>query len=303
MNSSGTVTPHATRSATGDRPCVSVVIGTRNRADALALVLASFATIETTRRWELIVVDNGSTDHTPDVIARAQSSLPLVALHEATPGLSRAHNAARRTARASILAFVDDDCYPQPNYIDDVAHAFENPAIAFVGGRVLLHDPTDLPITIQTRATPLEFAAGSTLAPGTLHGANLAFRADAFDTLHGFDERLGPGARCRSGADWDLVLRALAAGMAGRYDPVPTVAHHHRRKHLDEQRTLERRYDFGRGAVYLKALFGNPAHRQALRWARQSWIETLRAPRRDLRAVRARLREFAGACSYLSAPP
>ncbi len=278
---------------------LSIIIGTRNRAEALALVLDAFTRIQTRYNWELIVVDNGSTDATRDVLARATSTLPLVALMQPKPGLSRAHNAARGVARAPILAFIDDDCYPQPDFIDQVIEVFRSPSTAFMGGRVLLHDPTDLPITIQTRATPLDLPAGSTLAPGILHGANLAFRAEAFDALGGFDELLGPGGLCRSGGDWDLVLRALAAGYHGCYDPGPTVAHHHRRKHIAEQRDLERRYDYGRGAVYLKALRGTTPHRQALRWARQSWIETIRAPRRDLRAVRARLRECAGAWRYL----
>jgi glycosyltransferase involved in cell wall biosynthesis len=284
-----------------DTPRVSVVMATRNRAPQVALAIESFRAIRTGHAWELIVVDNASTDGTWEVIESARREQALQSLRLPEPGLCRAQNAGARLARAAIIAFIDDDCYPENDYIDRLVEAFDDPQVSFIGGRVLLHDPQDLPITIQTRETPIELRPGTPLEPGLMHGANLAFRTDVFHRVGGYDERLGPGSPCRSGGDWELMLRTLAEGFAGRYDPRPTVRHHHGRRRLDEQRSLERRYDFGRGAVYMKTLLAGGAHRANLCWLRRSIRETIRAPRRDLRNVRARGRELMGACRFLLA--
>jgi glycosyltransferase involved in cell wall biosynthesis len=276
-------------------------MATRNRSAQVAKAIESFGAIRSQHPWELIVVDNASTDGTPGAIAGATGALPLRSIRVSEPGLTRAQNVGLRITRASIVAFIDDDCYPAPDYIDGILEAFEDPRIAFVGGKILLHDPLDLPITIQTGETPIDFHPRMPIEPGLLHGANLAFRKAVLEELGGFDERLGPGAPCRSGGDWEIMLRALAEGFAGRYDPRPTVRHHHGRRLIAEQRSLERRYDFGRGAVYMKLLLAGGVHRANLCWLRQSIRETIRAPRRDLRNVRARGRELMGAMRFLLA--
>jgi len=296
-----TYTDGAQVRAGGCRPDLSIVMATRNRASQLAKTLESFREIRTARTWELLVVDNASTDSTPAVVAATRASAPCIPLRIDTAGLCRAQNAALAYARAPIVAFTDDDCYPQHDFVDRVLDAFIDPRVAFVGGRVLLHDPTDLPITIQTRETPMDLPPGTPIDAGFIHGANLAFRRDALEQLGGFDERLGPGASCRSCGDWDIMCRALAAGYAGRYDPGPTVRHHHGRRTLAQVRALERRYAFGRGAIYMKAFLAGGAYAGNLRWLRRDIRETIRAPRRDLRNVRARGRELMGAIRFLIA--
>jgi GT2 family glycosyltransferase len=285
----------------GAAPDLSIVIATRNRASQLAKTLESFREIRTARQWELIVVDNASRDDTPGVMERDWIAAPFTRLRIDAAGLCRAQNTAIRHARASIIAFTDDDCYPQHDFVDRLLDAFIDPRVAFVGGRVLLHDPTDLPITIQTRETSMELPPGTPIDAGFIHGANLAFRKDALEQLGGFDERLGPGASCGSCGDWDIMCRALAAGYAGRYDPGPTVRHHHGRRTLAQVRALERRYAFGRGAIYMKAFLTGGAYAGNLRWLRRDVRETIRAPRRDLRNVRARGRELMGAIRFLIA--
>lgn len=285
----------------GAAPDLSIVIATRNRASQLAKTLESFREIRTARTWELIVVDNASRDDTPGVMERDWIAAAFTRLRLDAAGLCRAQNTAIRHTRASIIAFTDDDCYPQHDFVDRLLDAFIDPRVAFVGGRVLLHDPTDLPITIQTRETPMDLPPGTPIDAGFIHGANLAFRKDALERLGGFDERLGPGASCRSCGDWDIMCRALAAGYAGRYDPGPTVRHHHGRRTLAQVRALERRYAFGRGAIYMKAFLAGGAYAGNLRWLRRDVRETIRAPRRDLRNVRARGRELMGAIRFLIA--
>jgi len=186
----------------GAAPDLSIVIATRNRASQLAKTLESFREIRTTRTWELLVVDNASTDSTPAVVAATCASTPCIPLRIDTAGLCRAQNAALAYARAPIVAFTDDDCYPQHDFVDRMLDAFIDPRVAFVGGRVLLHDPTDLSITIQTRETPMDLPPGTPIDAGFIHGANLAFRKDALEQLGASTSALGPVHPADPAATW-----------------------------------------------------------------------------------------------------
>lgn len=262
-------------------PEVSIVLCTRNRASRLSDTLATFTRIRTDAAWELIIVDNGSTDETGAVIDRFRSAWHgrLVVLTEPDPGVSRCKNRGWRLAAAEIVLFTDDDCYPDPDLLTHVAQCFrEDPRLGFLGGRLLLHDPADARMTIQESEERLDFAPGAFLEPGLIHGANLAFRKRALEAVGGFDERFGPGVRFVSCEDVEVMARVSAAGWPGAYDPRPMLRHHHRRKSVDD---LVRGYDQGRGAYYAKCLL-NPTLRDtyARHWywlaRRQSWRQTAR---------------------------
>ena len=95
----------------------SVIIATYNRADSLRETLASQAKLQTKEDWELIVVDNNSTDHTRAVVEEAAKSFPveLRYLFEAEQGKFAALNQAVLAARGEINATTDDDEMPQPS--------------------------------------------------------------------------------------------------------------------------------------------------------------------------------------------
>ena len=241
---------------------VSLIIATRNRADSLRACLASITRLDP-GDWELIVIDDGSTDATPEVLQAfsREARIPFQAIHKSGPGLSEARNLGAAAARGEILAFTDDDCYPAPDFIEALRHAFEDPRLGFVGGRVLLHDPEDLPITIQASNRPVHYPPVSFLLPGTIHGANMAVRKVGFEQVGGFGTWIGPGTRVASGEDIDLLARLSAAGWEGAYDPRPLVFHHHRRRGKEALRSLLDGYAVGRGAYYAN-LLTNPK----LRW-------------------------------------
>jgi GT2 family glycosyltransferase len=131
---------------------------------------------------------------------------------------------------------------------------FRDNGAAYVGGRILLHDQDDLPITIQPLERRVEIPPCSFIRPGLIHGANFAFRKEALEAIAGFDPLLGAGTRIRSGDDIDAVARTSAAGYAGAYDPRPLVYHHHGRKNPRDLEALEAGYDLGRGAYFMKGL-------------------------------------------------
>lgn len=245
-------------------PRLSLVVCTRNRAAQLGLCLEAVGKLDCHVAWELIVVDNGSDDHTGTVIKafqdRKRCNMKIV--HAPIVGLSRARNLGLAAARGDIIAFIDDDCYPVPGYLNAILETFDDPLVGFAGGRVLLHDPSDQRITLQESTTALRIAPGIFLRSGMLHGANMAFRRDALLSVRGFDERLGAGSPFKAAEDSDAQRRVSADGWYGRYAPELVVRHHHGRRGPAEVRALLRGYDCGIGAGMAKCL-ADPRLRRA----------------------------------------
>src|SRR5215470_13364473 len=132
---------------------LSVIVCTRNRATQLATALNHWARLAPKSSWEIILVDNGSTDLTPQVIANAQQRISVSrAVLETRIGLGAARDRGWREARGAIVAFTDDDCYPSPGYVDDLVEAFRcSPDVGYMGGRILLWDEDDARLTIDYR--------------------------------------------------------------------------------------------------------------------------------------------------------
>ena len=252
---------------------ISLIICTRNRAEPLSRCLAAVAAIVHDDYWELVVVDNGSTDGTLAVIrsfAKIQD-LHVVAVSQPVPGLSNARNAGVAAARGDLILFTDDDCYVAPNHLDAARAAFADPAIGFVTGRVRLFDPDDALVTINESTVPERFPARAFLATGLVKGANLGFRRTALDRIapagQVFDPLLGAGARFPAGEDSDAAQRVALAGWAGAYDPAMVVFHHHGRRKADIA-GLYQGYDVGLGAFHAKLLTLSGGFRAGLRaWA------------------------------------
>lgn len=263
---------------------VSVMICTRNRADRLLECLKSFEKIVTSLRWELVVVDNSSVDHTRAVLEEfaVNTHLNVVIGEEQKKGSGNAKNKGIELSRGTFIAFTDDDCYPETDYIDAIYRLLcSDERLGFVGGRVLLFDPLDLPVTIQTYNERIYLNPGDFLHAGIIHGANFAFRRTALIQAGMFDGRFGAGT-IFSCEDVDLMAELLRLGWKGQYDPSILVYHHHRRRTQAEVDTLFVGYDWGRGAYLAKHIL-KPGHRllfakrwfNNIRWqpARTSWRE------------------------------
>lgn len=279
-------------------PEVSVTLITRNRADKVATFLERAASLRTEKPWELVVVDNGSTDETPALLARARDTFPAPVrlVEDATPGVARARNRGWMAATAPIVAYVDDDCYPAQDFVDRVLTIFDaNQELGYVGGAVLPHDERSANIGIIRRREPIALRPGMFITVGTVITANLAFRKRALEDIGGFDEAFAYGAGL-AGEDADAVIRASAAGWHGRYDPLLVVWHDHRRRHAEELTRVERSYAVGRGAVYAKCLFD-----PRVRWLYlKGWTKiTLERLVRD-HTLTPTLRELVGAARYVA---
>jgi glycosyltransferase involved in cell wall biosynthesis len=246
---------------------LSLIICTRNRAAQLAETLKRVATIRSRLSWELIVADNGSTDRTNEVVREyaAVSERPVRGICMPGRGVSYARNAGWQAAESDVVTYIDDDCYPAEGYLDAVFECFaKEPRLGFVGGRILLHDPSDRRITIQESLERQFFAPDSFIPVGVFHGANLAFRRAALTEVGGFDPWFGAGALF-TGEDAELAARISAAGWKGAYDPTPLVYHHHRRKTARDEWWLMRSYDRGRGAYYAKCILNKDMRQRYVR--------------------------------------
>jgi glycosyltransferase involved in cell wall biosynthesis len=229
-------------------PRVSIIVPTRNRAEKLQRCIASFQRINTSIDWELIIVDNGSNDGTAELLASLHVANCKI-VREPRKGSALARNAGIKHAAGEILAFTDDDCYVTENYIDALCNAFDRDAsVGFIGGRILLFDRTDLPVTINEGVDYRRFNKMTFLPAGVVQGANMAFRRSALNAIGNFDESFAT----ISGFDVVACACALWKGIVGANDPSVVVFHHHGRKNQQQFRARTRFYDFGRGSYYAK---------------------------------------------------
>lgn len=218
---------------------VSVVICTRNRAEQLRRVLESAASIESPQgvSWETLVVDNGSSDHTADVVQSFARRLPIRRVSEPKAGLSNARNRGVAEACGDYICWTDDDVLIDPNWLVAYTEAFErHPDAAYFGGPIELRfeDPTP-PWFDENRAllgpllaerqlgnTEILFDPSLDLVP---YGANYAVRAHE-QRLSLYDPRLGvsPTQR-RLGEETELLAALHHANFEGWWVPDARVLH------------------------------------------------------------------------------
>ena len=246
----------------GQNLLISIIVCTRNRADRLKVCLEHLAKLDFPRESvEVVVVDNGSTDPTEEVIRGFADSAPfsVLSVYQAVPGLTRSRNIGARHAKAEILVFVDDDCYVAPDYLRQTMAVYKEHDITFFGGKILLYDSKDYPITFRDSDMVQRIEPFCFVGPGLIQGANMSARRAALEQIGGFDRHLGPGGRfcCE---DMDFAARLADAGFAGGYFPAPLVYHHHGRRAGPAVEQLKRSYAHGSGAHFAKSWLRHRGH-------------------------------------------
>jgi glycosyltransferase involved in cell wall biosynthesis len=214
----------------------SIVIATHNRARDLGLTLDSLARLRPSGDWEVLVVDNNSTDGTRDLINARATTFPatLRYLFEPAQGRSPALNAGILATRGRIIATTDDDVRVPPDWLDQAAAALDALGCEYVGGRVLPiwngPRPAWLPDRSGTHRAvialldygpePFELGARMPL------GVNMAFRRSVFDRAGLWDPRVGRRAGTLLGQEVrEWCVRARTAGLRGCYAPGMVVHH------------------------------------------------------------------------------
>lgn len=184
---------------------VSVVVPTYRRSWLLADLVDSLVHQDTPLAFEVLVVDNGNTDDTPDVLARLQDAHPerLRVLRVATnAGPARARNTGIDAARGRVVAFTDDDCVATPTWVEALTRPVLDGTCEIAQGRTR-------PRTDQAdRTGPWTRSQTIPVVTGFYETCNIAYPRDLLVELGGFDEGFGLPV----GEDADLGLRAVAGG-------------------------------------------------------------------------------------------
>ena len=241
---------------------ISVILCTYNRCRILAGTLESLAasTLPEGVDWEVLVVDNNSSDQTRKVVEdfRRQHAGRFRYLFEAQQGKSYALNTGIREALGEVLVFVDDDVTVESTWLQNLTAPLKDALWAGTGGRTLL-EPGFLPPVWLGLREPHDL--GGALAqfdrgdrPCELDrapaGANMAFRKAMFQKYGGFRTDLGPcpGSQIRS-EDTEFGRRLLSAGERLRYEPSAVVYHPAPENRVQKDYFLKWWFDYGRAVV------------------------------------------------------
>jgi glycosyltransferase involved in cell wall biosynthesis len=226
-------------------PSLSVVIPSLNGAAGVRRCLSALADQTISSALEVIVVDDGSTDATSDVAGALGA---VVVRHAANRGVSAARNSGIAIASAPVIAFLDDDCAPDPRWAEQILAGYTESTVA-VGGAVSAAPCPGIMTDYLRRHNPflpqeLELAKSSNIAyrfllyMRRLYGrdtpdlrrpvismasANLSARREALAAVGGFDERIRFGSE-----DEDLCRRLVLAhpGHELVYEPAAAVRHY-----------------------------------------------------------------------------
>jgi len=261
---------------------ISVILCTYNRSRGLALTLKSLAAsvLPENVQWEVLVVDNNSSDSTRETIEDFCRKYPrhFRYVFEGQQGKSYALNTGIREARGDVLAFTDDDLVVEPTWLGNLTMSLQSGPWLGSGGKVLPEQGFSTP---EWLAIDGPYSMGGVLAlfdrgdkPGQLDwapfGANMAFRREAFEKYGEFRTDLGPPPSELRGEDTEFGYRLMAAGERLRYEPSAIAYHSVPENRIRKEYFLRWWFGFGRAA--------------AQKWGRGT--DVLGMPRRYLTMIR-----------------
>jgi GT2 family glycosyltransferase len=210
-------------------PRASVVVCSYNGGSTLDQCLRSLRALDYPD-YEVIVVDDGSTDDTRAILARFPEAK---AIHQPNLGLSAARNVGLHAATGEIVAYTDSDCFADPDWLTHLVDQLERTGAAAVGGPNLTPEDGWLAACVAASPGQPTHVLESDQVAEHVPGCNMAFRRDALLAINGFD----PLYR-KAGDDVDVCWRLQQSGRWITFAPGAFVWHHRRqgpRSYLRQQ--------------------------------------------------------------------
>jgi lipopolysaccharide biosynthesis protein/glycosyltransferase involved in cell wall biosynthesis len=238
---------------------VSVIICTYNR---VALLKDSILAMQKQKfplaRFEIIVIDNNSTDDTRAATESLAISSPVSIryIFEGNQGLSFARNAGIRAAKGDIVAFVDDDIDAESGWLGAIVAAFEKSDVMCAGGPIRPIWPGEKPSWLSPDWEPYltinEFESGQIGGDFTPWGANISFRKSVFSTVGFFPTNLGRvGVALLSNEEVVVCKKITAAGLRISFAPNAVIHHKISPERLTKQWFYHRTFWQGRSDAIL----------------------------------------------------
>ncbi len=247
-----------------DQAELLIVFATHNGAGWIERTLEGYARQLPAPPWALVVIDNGSTDETAEVLTRYQGVLPLLVLNEERPGKNVALNRALTLLGDTNCNFVftDDDAVPEPDFVerwsDTLARQCDH---SLFGGTVIPYfDGLDHRIPNRYEAFHAEIYARNirpegAIEPQWIFGPNMAVSGAVIRAGHRFNEEIGPSSADPSypmGSETEFCVRvAQEAGVSAWFAVLPRVLHIVRDSQATEQFVLQRAFRHGRGCAQI----------------------------------------------------
>jgi glycosyltransferase involved in cell wall biosynthesis len=246
---------------------INVIVCTYNRCQLLSKALQSIveSKVPSSAEWEILVVDNNSSDQTCHVVADFSGRYPGRFRYHLEPqqGLSAARNAGVRMSRGEVLAFTDDDVVVEPDWLWNLTATLGSGEWAGAGGRIVPVwpgvPPRWMPSNILVLGPIVAFDLGRVAVPlnEAPIGANMAFRREAFEKHGDFRTDLGRcGDSLRNGEDSEFGWRLLGAGERLRYEPAAVVHHPVPEDRLRKEYLLSWFFENGRSSVVTSGIPG-----------------------------------------------
>ncbi len=217
---------------------ISVIVCTYNRAKYLKTCLEHLANQKSPAdRYEIVIINNNSPDNSDAIIVEfinSHQNLNIVYHIEYNQGHTYARNAGITKSSGEILSFIDDDAFPDPNFIHEIEIAFKDPKVMAIGGKIKpVYETGKKPVWMSKYLLPLVSALdmGNDIKPfkGTKHpiGANMAFKRAVFQKIGNFDVNLGRRGidGLEGGDEKDLFFKLKEYNMLIQYHPKVFVEH------------------------------------------------------------------------------